>query len=100
MASSLLELARAPEPLTVLYLAAFGLAFGEAAFLLDVLALPGEVGLVVAGAAGGGPWRGAARPVRAGRAAGAVAGDSVSWWLGHRFGEAGSCAAGPLDPSG
>lgn len=69
---------------TVLYLASFGLAFGEAAFLLDLL-VPGEVGLVVTGAAGA--EREAALPVLCVLAAtGAVLGDSVSWWIGRRFG--------------
>lgn len=83
MASSLLDLVGRLS-VTVLYFAAFGLAFGEAAFMLDLL-VPGEVGLVVAGAAG--EHRGATLPVLCLLgAAGAVAGDSVSWWLGHRFG--------------
>ena len=69
---------------TVLYLASFGLAFGEAAFLLDLL-VPGEVGLVIVGAAG--ERRDAALPLLCLLAAtGAVLGDSVSWWLGKRFG--------------
>jgi membrane-associated protein len=83
VASSLLD-AVGRLSVTVLYLAAFGLAFGEAAFLLDIL-VPGEVGLVVAGAAG--EARGAMLPVLCLLGAtGAVLGDSVSWWIGHRFG--------------
>lgn len=83
MASSLLDVV-ARLSVTVLYVAAFGLAFGEAAFLLDIV-VPGEVGLVVAGAAG--ERRGALLPVLCLLGAtGAVLGDSVSWWIGHRFG--------------
>jgi membrane-associated protein len=69
---------------TVLYLAVFGLAFGEAAFLLD-LVVPGEVGLVVVGAAG--QRRGATLPLLCILGAlGALAGDSMSWLLGKKFG--------------
>jgi membrane protein DedA with SNARE-associated domain len=85
MASNLLD-ALGRLSATVLYLAAFGLAFGEAAFLLDLL-IPGEVGLVVAGAAG--HQRGAALPVLIAMGAlGAVAGDSMSWLIGRRWGTA------------
>jgi undecaprenyl-diphosphatase len=70
--------------LGVLYVAAFGLAFGEAAFLLDLL-VPGEVGLVVIGAAG--RQREAALPALVVLGAvGAFAGDSLSWLIGHRWG--------------
>jgi membrane-associated protein len=64
-----------------LQLVAFGLAFGETAFLLDFV-IPGEVGLVVVGA-------GAARggeplvTVIAAAALGATLGDSVGWLLGR-----------------
>jgi membrane protein DedA with SNARE-associated domain len=64
-----------------LQLVAFGLAFGETAFLLDLL-VPGEVGLVVVGA-------GAARggeplvTVIAAAALGATLGDSVGWLIGR-----------------
>lgn len=69
---------------TVLYFAAFGLAFGEAAFLLD-LVIPGEVGLVIVGAAG--HQREASLPLLCALGAlGAFAGDSFSWYLGRRFG--------------
>lgn len=69
---------------TVLYLAAFGLAFGEAAFLLD-LVVPGEVGLVIVGAAG--HQREASLPLLCALgAAGAFLGDSVSWLLGRTVG--------------
>jgi undecaprenyl-diphosphatase len=63
----------------------FGLAFGESAAAVDIV-VPGEVGMVVAGAAG----------ERAGvplwilliaGIAGAIAGDQVSFHLGHRYGE-------------
>lgn len=85
MASNLLD-ALGRLSATVLYLAAFGLAFGESAFLLDLL-VPGEVGLVVAGAAGN--ERGATLPLLiALGAVGAVAGDSVSWLIGRRWGTA------------
>jgi membrane protein DedA with SNARE-associated domain len=83
MASNLLD-ALGRLSATVLYLAAFGLAFGEAAFLLDLL-VPGEVGLVIAGAAGN--ERGATLPLLIALGAiGAVAGDSVSWLIGRRWG--------------
>lgn len=61
------------------------LAFAEGALLLDLL-VPGEVGLVVAGAAAaesGVPlWT-----IIAAAAIGSVAGDSVGYWLGRRFGD-------------
>ena len=63
---------------------AFGLAFGETAMFMDLL-VPGEVGMVVVGAA-------AAEadlpvPVVIGCATlGAICGDSVSYSLGRRFG--------------
>jgi membrane protein DedA with SNARE-associated domain len=83
MAGSLLD-SLGRLSLAVLYLAAFGLAFGEAAFLLDLL-VPGEVGLVVVGAAG--RQRDAALPLLIGLGAtGALAGDSMSWWVGRRWG--------------
>lgn len=69
---------------TVLYLAAFGLAFGEAAFLLD-LVVPGEVGLVIVGAAG--HQRDASLPLLCALGAvGAFMGDSLSWYLGRTVG--------------
>jgi membrane protein DedA with SNARE-associated domain len=64
-----------------LQLVAFGLAFAETAFLLD-LVVPGEVGLVVVGA-------GAARgdeplvTVIVAAALGATLGDSVGWLIGR-----------------
>jgi membrane-associated protein len=68
----------------LLYLITFLLAFGETAAFLDFI-VPGEVGLVVAGAAaeyGGEPL---VVMILVG-AAGATLGDSVSYWLGNRFG--------------
>ena len=68
----------------VLHVAAFLLAFGECALFMD-LVVPGEAGMVVAGAA-------AARAdvllvtMIAAAVAGAIAGDSVSFWVGQRWG--------------
>jgi membrane-associated protein len=64
-----------------LLLAAFLLAFGETAFLADLF-VPGEVGLVVVGAAAA---RGGDSLVAmiAAAAAGATLGDSVGWLLGR-----------------
>lgn len=62
----------------------FGLGFGEGAIGLDLL-VPGEVGMVFAGAvaaAGGTPLP----LIIVAAAAGSVAGDSVGYWLGRRFG--------------
>ena len=67
-----------------LCLLAFGLAFGEAALFMDLL-VPGEVGMVVLGAAAAD----AGHPVPllvAFAAAGALAGDTVSYALGRRYG--------------
>jgi membrane-associated protein len=64
-----------------LQLVAFALAFGETAFLLD-LVVPGEVGLVIVGAAaarGGEPLV----TVIAAGAIGATLGDSVGWLIGR-----------------
>jgi membrane-associated protein len=70
----------------VLLLVVAGLAFGESAILLDVL-VPGEVGMVLAGAAGA--EAGMALPALIGVAAlGALAGDTVSYLVGRRFGPA------------
>lgn len=68
----------------VLVLVIAGLAFAETAFLLD-LVVPGEVGMVIAGAAGAQ----ADVPLVAlvvGAAVGATVGDTVSYLLGRRFG--------------
>jgi membrane-associated protein len=68
----------------LLGLAVLGVAFGESAVLLD-LVVPGEVGMVVGGAAadrsGVNPWF----LVLAG-ATGAVLGDSLSYLIGRRWG--------------
>lgn len=69
---------------SVLYLIVFLLAFGEAAVGAD-LVVPGEVGLVVASAAAA--QGDLSLPVVIVVAViGAVAGDSMSWFLGRRFG--------------
>ena len=68
-----------------LLLLVFTLVFAESAILLDLI-VPGDVGLVVAGAAAaenGTPLAG----VVAAAALGAVAGDSFGYVLGRRFGE-------------
>lgn len=68
----------------MLHAAAFLLAFGESALFMD-LVVPGEAGMVVAGAA-------ASRAdvplgtMIAAAAVGAFAGDSVSFWVGRRWG--------------
>jgi membrane-associated protein len=68
----------------VLHLAAFLLAFGECALFMD-LVVPGEAGMVVAGAA-------ASRSdvplptMIAAAMAGAILGDSVSFFVGRRWG--------------
>lgn len=68
----------------ILYLVTFGLSFGEAAILMD-LVVPGEVGLVLVGAAGArADVSLPALIVLA--AAGASAGDTCSYLLGRRFG--------------
>ena len=68
----------------LLYLSTFLLAFAETAAFLDFF-IPGEVGLVIAGAAA----RRADQPLVlmiAAGAAGATAGDTVSYALGRRYG--------------
>ena len=68
----------------VLYLVALALSFGEAAILMDLF-VPGEVGLVLVGAAG--EQADTSLPALILLAAfGATAGDSVSYLLGRRFG--------------
>lgn len=67
-----------------LCLLGFGLAFGETAMFMDLL-VPGEVGMVVVGAAaaeGGEP----VVAVVACAALGAVCGDTASYGLGRRYG--------------
>lgn len=70
------------SPVLVVVVAA--LAFAETAFLLD-LVVPGEVGMVIAGAAGAQADVPLAALV-AGAAIGATLGDTVSFLLGRRFG--------------
>ena len=67
-----------------LCLAVAFLAFSETAILLD-LAVPGEVGLVLAGAAAANGDHPVAAVVLAG-AVGATAGDTVSYLVGRRWG--------------
>ena len=71
--------------LSVLVLITFSLAFGETVAFLDLLA-PGEVGMVLVGAAADTPRR--LVVVWAAGALGAFCGDSVSWFVGHRWGVA------------
>ncbi|MGH8984349.1 MAG: DedA family protein [Acidimicrobiia bacterium] len=77
-----------------LHAAVFFLAFAECALFLD-LVIPGEAGMVVAGAA-------AARAnvplptMIAAAAAGAILGDSVSYFIGRRWGMALTRRWGPL----
>jgi membrane-associated protein len=67
-----------------LYLVTAGLAFAETAVGLDLL-VPGEAGMVIAGAAG--HRGGSPLPLLVGAAAlGATVGDSVSYAIGRRFG--------------
>jgi undecaprenyl-diphosphatase len=68
----------------LLYLITFLLAFAETAAFLDFF-IPGEVGLVVAGAAARRAEEPLAVMIVAG-ALGATAGDTVSYLLGRRFG--------------
>ena len=68
----------------VLYLAVAGLAFGETAIFVDLL-VPGEVGMVIAGAAGAEAGLRLPLLVLAG-AIGATVGDSVSYVIGRRWG--------------
>ena len=68
----------------LLYLVTFGLAFAETAIGLDIV-VPGEAGMVVAGAAGHEGGSPLALLVAA-AAAGATAGDCVSYGVGRRFG--------------
>ena len=85
MTTDILEALASLPPLALL-LAVAGLAFGETAILLDFV-VPGEVGLVVAGAA----VRHADAPVMGfalAAAFGAAAGDSLSYAIGRRYGMA------------
>ena len=73
------------EELELVWMAllAFFLPFGETVAFLDFL-VPGEVGMVLVGAAAGTPERIAV--VYVAGALGAFCGDSVSWYIGHRWG--------------
>ena len=64
-------------------LLAFFLPFGETVAFLDFL-VPGEVGMVLVGAAAGTPER--ITVVYIAGTLGAFCGDSVSWYIGHRWG--------------
>lgn len=68
----------------LLYLLTFGLALGESAFLFD-LVMPGETGMILVGAAG--QRAELSLPLLIVCAAfGAIAGDSISFALGRRWG--------------
>jgi membrane-associated protein len=70
----------------VLHLVVFFLAFSETALFLDLI-IPGEAGMVVAGAAAA--RAGASLPTMIlAAAAGAIAGDTVSYLIGRRWGMA------------
>lgn len=66
---------------------AFFLPFAETVAFLDLL-VPGEVGMVVVGAAAETPDRVLVVFVFVFGAVGAFCGDSVSWYVGHRWGVA------------
>lgn len=83
IAGELIDRVSGAEGLVLLAIV-LGIVFAESAVLLDFF-VPGEVGLVVAGAAAaqnGTPLPG----VIAAAALGAIAGDSVGWVIGRRFG--------------
>ena len=67
-----------------LYLLAFVLPFGETVALLDAI-VPGEVGLVLLGAAAARAEISLVWIIVIG-SLGAFTGDSVSWYIGHRWG--------------
>ena len=73
------------EELELIWMAllAFFLPFGETVAFLDFL-VPGEVGMVLVGAAAGTPER--ITVVYIAGTLGAFCGDSVSWYIGHRWG--------------
>ncbi|MDG2113013.1 MAG: DedA family protein [Actinomycetota bacterium] len=71
--------------IALLVVVAFLLPFGETVALLDFV-VSGEVGMVFVGAAAETPER--ALMVFAAGALGAFCGDSVSWYIGHRWGVA------------
>jgi len=64
--------------------AAFGLAFGETALLTDLF-VPGDVGMILVGAVASRSGTPLVLAILA-ASVGATLGDSVGWWLGHRFG--------------
>ena len=68
----------------MLHAAAFLLAFSETALFMDLI-IPGETGMVVAGAAAARADVPLATMITA-AAVGAIAGDSVSFWVGRRWG--------------
>jgi membrane-associated protein len=68
----------------VLHLVAFLLAFSECALFLD-LVVPGETGMVIAGAAASRADVPLATMIAA-AAAGAIVGDSVGYYIGRRWG--------------
>jgi membrane-associated protein len=76
------ELSRLPD--WVLVFTIFGLAFGETAIFLDIF-VPGEAGMVIGAAAAAESDIPLALVIAAG-SIGATAGDSVSYWLGRKFG--------------
>ncbi|MFN3216802.1 MAG: DedA family protein [Acidimicrobiales bacterium] len=67
-----------------LYVLAFVLPFGETVALLDAI-VPGEIGLVLLGAAAARAEVSLVAIIAIG-SLGAFAGDSVSWYVGHRWG--------------
>src|SRR5688572_23292882 len=77
-----------------LHVAAFGLAYGETAVFLDFL-VPGEVGLVIVGAAAASADL-APAPVIAAAALGATLGDSTSYALGRFAGRPILCRWEPV----
>lgn len=77
-----------------LHLAAGGLAFGETAVFLDLI-VPGEVGMVIVGAAASGRDL-ALMPVIAAAAIGATLGDSTSYALGRFAGRPLLCRWEPV----
>ena len=68
----------------MLHIVAFLLAFAECALFMD-LVVPGETGMVVAGAAASRTDAPLVTMIAA-AALGAITGDSVSYWIGRRWG--------------
>lgn len=83
IANDLIEFVARAEGMA-LALVALVMVFAESAILVDFL-VPGEVGLVVAGAAAAHNDTPRAVVILA-AAVGALAGDSLGYWLGRRFG--------------